>query len=147
MRNFNVKSKQWIEDIKKYGVIPNKTYSAYLPEIRPDLMPHLIRGLIDGDGWISYKSHSIGLCGNISLVEQVRDYMVNTLNVYNVKVIQTEPHLWMINWASYSEVIRICNYIYQDKSDCYIARKYNNFLKIASKYRDKFCDSQGTEPS
>ena len=67
-----------------------------MPLIKNDLMSHLIRGIIDGDGWIT-KRGQIGLCGNYQLVSQVKDYLVDTLNVYNVKIIQCKtPTLYMI---------------------------------------------------
>lgn len=43
--SFNIKRKVWVEDLSKYGVIPNKTKSVYLPSIREDLMSHLLRGI------------------------------------------------------------------------------------------------------
>lgn len=58
-------------DLSKFGVVPRKTSTTFLPEIKESLMPHLIRGLIDGDGWITEthtannKSHLvIGFCGS-----------------------------------------------------------------------------------
>lgn len=46
----SVKSKKWTEDLSKFGVIPNKTSTVYLPQLEDEMMPHLIRGMIDGDG-------------------------------------------------------------------------------------------------
>ena len=126
-----VKRHKWALDIAKYGVIPNKTRFAYLPRLDGTMMPHLIRGIIDGDGWISYKSPSIGICGNIELVTQVRDYLTKQLDIYHVKVVQIGPHLWMINWAAKKDILSIGNFIYKDKQDCYIERKYKNFLMIS----------------
>lgn len=126
----SVKRKKWVEDLKQYGVVPNKTSIAYLPKLDENMMPHLIRGLIDGDGWISYKSHSIGFCGNETIVNQVRDFIVQKLDVYKVKVLHTGTNLWMINWASIKDIRKIGEYIYQNKYDCYLKRKYDNFMNI-----------------
>lgn len=93
-------------------------------------MSHLIRGLIDGDGWISYKAHSIGFCGNYTLVSQVRSFLIYTLNVYPVAIIHSEPNLYQISWAGKQDVNTICNYIYMNKNDCYLERKFNNFMRI-----------------
>lgn len=130
LARFTVKRDSWVLDLSKYGVIPNKTSSVYLPTLDQSLMPHLIRGLIDGDGWITYKGHAIGFCGNDILTTQVRDFLVNTLGVYNVKVSRTEQNLWSILWCSKRDIKAIGDYIYQDKSDCYLIRKFNNFEKI-----------------
>lgn len=123
----SAKIKQYLS---KHNVYPNKTYSTTMPKIRNDLMPHFIRGLIDGDGWISVKSHQIGFCGSETLVTQVRDYLANILGVYKVKVLHPEQNLWQITWASKKDINLIGEYIYKDKQDCYLQRKYKNFMEI-----------------
>ena len=100
-----------------------------MPILNEEYMPHLIRGMIDGDGWISYKTHSVGFCGNEKCVTQLRDYLCVILNVYNVKVIK-HRNIYMVNWASRKDVKNICEYLYQNKKDCYIERKYQNYLNI-----------------
>lgn len=128
--SFAIKSKKWQEDLAKYGVIPNKTSTVTMPILSEELMPHLIRGLIDGDGWISFAAHQIGFCGNEQTVTQVKNYLVQKLKVYDVKVLHPENNLWQITWASQKDIELIGNYIYKDKQDCYLIRKFNEFLKI-----------------
>ena len=126
--SFGVKRKKWVDDLSKYGVIPNKTLTVTMPLLQDDLMPHLLRGLIDGDGWISNKG-KIGFCGNKETVTQVRNYLVNKLNVYNVSVVQCKSStLYMIQWANKRDYQKICEYIYQDKEKYYLQRKYKNYL-------------------
>lgn len=131
LSSFSVKRKRWVEDLSKYGVVPRKTDTVFLPEIDENLMPHLIRGLFDGDGWITYKGHAIGFCGNETLVTQVRDYLVNKLGVYRVKVIKNKNEkLWSITWSSKKDIKVIGEYIYKDKNDCFLKRKFDNYNKI-----------------
>ena len=125
-----VRSNIMAEDLAKYGVVPQKTSISEMPVLSTDMMPHLIRGMIDGDGWISFNSHQIGFCGNEKTVNQLKDYLVKTLNVYDVKVIHASENLWQITWASQKDIEKIGNYIYQNKDNCFLSRKYNNFLQI-----------------
>lgn len=127
---FHCKSPILKDDLSKYGVIPRKTSITYLPQLREDLMPHLIRGLIDGDGWISEKSHQIGFCGNHNIVTQVRDYLSFKLNIYPVKVLDIYENLSQITWASRKDITIIGNYIYNNPYNCLLIRKFNNFMKI-----------------
>ena len=129
-RTFQLRSKKWKDDLAKYGVVPQKTSISEMPILSTDMMPHLIRGMIDGDGWISFNSHQIGFCGNEKTVNQLKDYLVTTLNVYDVKVIHASENLWQITWASQKDIEKIGNYIYQNKDNCFLSRKYNNFLQI-----------------
>lgn len=93
-------------------------------------MPHLIRGLIDGDGWISFKGRQIGYCGNKECVTYLRDYLVENLNVYKVKVLNIKKNLWQVVWCSKKDIQLIGDYIYKDKQDCFLQRKYDNFNKL-----------------
>ena len=129
-RTFQLRSKKWKDDLAKYGVVPQKTSISEMPVLSTDMMPHLIRGMIDGDGWISFNSHQIGFCGNEKTVNQLKKYLVETLNVYDVKVIHASENLWQITWASQKDIEKIGNYIYQNKDNCFLSRKYNNFLQI-----------------
>ena len=129
-KGFKLKNSDWKKDLAKYGVVPQKTNTVGMPLLSQNLMPHLIRGMIDGDGWISYLGKSLGFCGNNKIVTQLHDYLVQELNVYNVKIIQTQPNLWQITWSAKKDIEKIGNFIYKDKNDCYLERKYDNFLKI-----------------
>ena len=123
---FNVSCSKWVDDLSKYGVIPRKTSTVEMPVLKKELMPHLLRGMFDGDGWIA-NGRQIGICGNQQCVTAVHDWLVKELNVYNTKVSQTGPHLWQTIWSSKKDFKTICDYLYKDKSDLYIARKYNKF--------------------
>ena len=125
-----VKCAQWKNDLSKYGMVPQKTYIADLPIIKELLMPHLLRGLFDGDGWISAKGHQIGFCGAEQMVIHVYEYLLNHLQLYPVKILHPEEHLWQIGWSGKSDIIKLGNYLYNDKNDCYLKRKYSNFLEI-----------------
>lgn len=127
---FSIKRKFWVNDLSKYGVIPNKTSTVFLPEVNENLMPHLLRGIFDGDGWITFKGHAIGLCGNEILTTQVRDYLVNKLGVFNVKVIKNNDNLWSVSWSSKRDIKLIGEFLYKDKKDCYLTRKFDNYTRI-----------------
>lgn len=131
---FSVKSKKLKADLAKYGMIPRKTFTAEMPILNEDMMPHLIRGLLDGDGWITkssnYNTQTIGFCGNEKMVTQVHDFLVKKLNLYNVKIIHAGINLWQCSWASKRDIIKIGNYIYNNKEQFYLKRKYQVFLEI-----------------
>ena len=129
-RTFQLRSKKWKDDLAKYGVVPQKTFISEMPVLSTDMMPHLIRSMIDGDGWISFNSHQIGFCGNEKTVNQLKEYLVKTLNVYDAKIIHASENLWQVTWASQTDIEKIGNYIYQNKDNCFLSRKYNNFLQI-----------------
>lgn len=130
---FRCKNRTWVEDLAIFGIVPRKSFVVPMPIIDKHLMPHVIRGLIDGNGWISPDGHQIGFCGNEYIVPQVRDFLVDEIGVYPVKILRTQPHLWQICWCGYQDFIAIGNYIFQDKGDCYLRRKYENYHKLITR--------------
>ena len=74
-----IRSNIMAEDLSKYGVVPRKSYSTYLPQVSKEMMSHLVRGIFDGDGSIMAKPspnndghnrflHSISFCGTHQLM-------------------------------------------------------------------------------
>lgn len=129
--SFNVRSKQWKHDLARYGCVPCKTFISYLPLIDDAMMPHMIRGLIDGDGWVSSKSHQVGFCGTKEIVTGMRDYLHTKLNVWHVKVLEVKPNtLWQITWASKRDIQKLFDYLYKDSGPYFLTRKYDQFKLI-----------------
>lgn len=136
-----IKCRQWKQALSKYGVVPRKTYITKMPVLDQTMMPHMIRGMIDGDGWIYYNQdknrHAIGFCGAQSAVTNLRDFLVQTLNVSHVKIMHVKQHLWSVLWSAKKDLLAIGQYIYKDKQNFYLTRKYDKFLDIKKKIRGK----------
>jgi len=78
-----IRSKIMIKDLMNLGVLSRKSLTTYFPEnIDHEYHPDVIRGLIDGDGWISSTTKEIGLCGNKELLFQVRDILTQELSIF-----------------------------------------------------------------
>lgn len=90
-------SQKMSNDLAKYGVIPNKTYTAYLPTVADKLMPHLIRGIFDGNGTVTKSRGAINFAfyGTEQLCSDVRDYLHKEIGAYLSKVSKsTCYHVW-----------------------------------------------------
>ena len=137
-----VRSNLMANDLAKYGVVPRKSYNTYLPQIPDEWMPHLIRGIFDGDGSISAKLnpkepnrfyHAISFCGTHQLMADISDYIFKELHL------KRKPNVYDYSDKSLSE-IKIRNikdmktfgdWMYHN-STIYLNRKrdiYNNFLE------------------
>lgn len=134
---FHFKSREVQIDLVKYGVVFRKTPITFFPFLRrhPEMMRHMVRGLIDGDGWISYKSHSIGICSaSYQFIYWFRKFIVDVLDVSSPSIIVNTHNrnvpLYSVQWRSKNDIYAIGRFIYIGKKDCYIHRKYNNWLKI-----------------
>ncbi len=129
---FKFKSKQTQNDLAKYGVVYRKTFTTFFPFLsHPEMMRHMIRGLIDGDGWISFKSHSLGICSaSYEFIYLFRFFMCKVLDVIEPTIIVQHDTLYTVVWHSKRDIYTIGRFIYIGKKDCFLERKYRNWLNI-----------------
>lgn len=126
-------SKQMCQDLKQYGLVPNKTFTIKMPTLHKNLMPHLLRGCVDGDGWISNKYHAIGFTGNYDMVSEFANAVSTICNVRKPKII-TNHSIHRVTWTRFVEVIAILEKLYGDTNGHRLQRKYDNFLSMKEKY-------------
>lgn len=126
------------KDLEQYGIVPRKSLITYLPtNIPDDLMRHLIRGLIDGDGSIRFVrpprrcEKYISLCGTHRLMQEVLDYL------YEHKIIKIHKQVYDYKNSSVSEfkisnkddIYSLGEWLYKDAT-IYLKRKkeiYDSF--------------------
>ena len=122
-------SREMSEDLSKYGVVPRKTRITYLPRVSDDLMPHLIRGIFDGDGTITIDKYGvahIAFYGSERLCNDISSYLHDTIGVNMNKVSKsTCYHVW---WGGKTPVKAIGNYLYKDCGKYYLPRKFDKFV-------------------
>ena len=134
-------STEMANDLKQYGVIPRKTSTVYLPILDDEYMPHLIRGMIDGDGCLTITHPkgrprlSISFCGNQQCVTQLRDFLSDTLSVKKNIVLQAGENLWQTAWSSKDDCFKICEYIYKDAT-IFLTRKKDKYLFALNDFKD-----------
>ena len=124
-------SQKMSDDLAQYGVVPGKTHLAYLPRVSADLMPHLIRGVFDGDGTVTKSQGSIRFAfyGTEQLCLGVRDYLHEKIGARIAPVSKsTCYHVW---WGKKSTVTDFYNLIYENCGDLYLHRKKDKFETVA----------------
>ena len=86
-----VRSNIMAEDLKQYGIVQRKSFSTYFPKTISDLyIPHLIRGILDGDGSVQFREnkrgggylHNISFCGSHQLMEDLSNIIFDSLNLF-----------------------------------------------------------------
>lgn len=128
--------------MSSYGITPRKTYNNKfeLPKdlISEKLYPHFIRGLIDGDGYIHYKTKDkicggyIELCLNSPLFTlQIMQYFLRYENVTKIKIIKNKGktcNWWVLKVLGGNKLIKeYYQKCYIDtNANFYLTRKYHN---------------------
>ena len=123
------------ETLAKYGIVPNKTkMTKHLPKIDLQWLPHFLRGLIDGDGWITQDKQGyfhIGFVSNYqSTCEDFKKYCnIITNNLCNAKITYKDKNTPCFQVQNKEAVKRLATALYKDNTIC-LSRKYQKAVLI-----------------
>lgn len=124
--------------LDELGLVPNKTYVPQWPVVPDEMLPHYVRGYLDGDGSVSQSEKRIV----ISFVCHVRSYLVwlsEIMSSWDIKcgsVIQDGGN-FRLRISSHRGAFSLYKKIYCDAT-LFLDRKRKS-MKIA---HDRFLDSK-----
>lgn len=122
-------SEEMADDLERYGVVPNKTWISYLPILNDDLMPHLLRGIFDGDGTVTidkkYGCPHFAFYGSEQICKDICDYLHEKIGLNKNKVSKsTCYHVW---WGGEAPSKNFSGYIYDNCGAFVLERKRQKF--------------------
>lgn len=136
-----MRSDKIASDLKKFGIVPNKTELTFFPILdKKDLMPHLIRGMIDGDGCVrstvnkhNKHVHVIDICGTPEVVKGMIDFIYDELNINSSKIYHYTETFCQSKWQNINSFFTLGDYIYKN-SHIHLERKRNAFIDFLNHY-------------
>ena len=131
-------SKQIKDDLEKYGIVPQKTFSLKFPKnLNKKYWIDFIRGYFDGDGCVSTAgAHAIRwqLCSATkNILEVIINFFEEEYKIPKVSIQEREGNnpLYTIQYSSVS-TRKIYDFLYSE--DClFLPRKKEKFQKICDK--------------
>jgi hypothetical protein len=118
-------SRRMADGLARFGVVPRKSHQTFLPILDEGMMPHLLRGLFDGDGTVSERSDGkllVGFCGSERLVAEVRMWLICRLGVSDNRIHENGT-IRFVQWSHREDVRRVAQYLYRD-AEFYLQRKF-----------------------
>ena len=137
-----------VKDLSKYSVIPRKSLNTIFPtNINHNMYPHLLRGIIDGDGSIAFYKRkdrpnsytkAVRLCqGNKEFLNNIIQFLHKEINTNIISLYQEKENLWSIAYRSNEDMLKVYNYLY-DNATIYMKRKKDKYdLIIEDKKKKK----------
>lgn len=123
-------SKKMVSDLRKLGLLREKSKTMMYPFLKTTMHRHFIRGLFDGDGSISRgKKISISFSGTIEIVMSIKIIMMNMFDVFDSKVSKTENNFSYVRWANKKDILNILDFMYKDSS-IFLDRKYKKYMEM-----------------
>src|SRR6478736_1961304 len=126
--------KKIIEDLSKLSIIPNKFHYSFFPDNPEELYPYFIRGVFEGDGTISQIGNGVyrvGFSGTFKLMSDILQVLIKKCDINSLKVSRVgkqTTHTLIIS-GSY-QALRVMNYLYKDRLDLVLKRKYEKIFSI-----------------
>lgn len=134
-----IRSKLLFDDLNNnFGVTPRKTYTCHFPDklCQNEYVRHFIRGIFDGDGWISYNKKnrkvSIGICGTYHLMKGCRDIINDNISFSdNSGNFYQKGKIWYLEYGGRNIVKEIILFLYKNCNERFLNRKKEIADKIA----------------
>lgn len=129
--SIELNSKILMEDLRKLGVVQNKSLILTFPDhILDKFMYDFIRGYFDGDGCI-YNSQGrimLNFVGSEDFCKGLCNFLELTLDIKITLPKQDKRgNSWYFYIFRIKDVIKFCEYIYSDKDCIKLSRKYEKF--------------------
>lgn len=121
--------KKMAQDLAKYGIVKNKTFTVTIPEMREKYIPYLLRGCFEGDGGISSTlrknryEYELAFTGNWNCVNKFNELLSRLIDC-KPKKIKKNHAIWRVRWSSIKEIKVIFNKLYNDELEHILLRKY-----------------------
>ena len=149
-----ISSNEIVNDLIKIGLSYRKTYENTIVNINKELMPHFIRGYLDGDGSIAYKDKTgdvnISISGYEYNMNKIKDFLMG-YNIFS-SFVEDKRKYTQTNTGKFGGLVitnKISKYaflklIYSNCEKYYLKRKYDNAHKFMEQIENsnKIMDKQ-----
>lgn len=134
-----ISDKRLVENVKRYRIVRNKTYTLQGPNLKEEekkYLPYIIRGIIDGDGCIfktSYGAPAFFICSaSENFIDWCKYTLENNLYMTNIGKKRSEAGLWRIESAEHYNIIKLLALVYDKPFG--MERKFNLLRKMFNDY-------------
>jgi hypothetical protein len=123
MACFTVRSLQMTADLTNHGVVPAKTFSLEWPNLDEPLLPHFVRGYVDGDGGFYFRKtrhpcgwHGFSVTGFDGFILRLQDYLMGGCELGRTKLSYRRPGkpIASLCYGGRQQVARIAGLLYAD---------------------------------
>lgn len=122
--------------LERLGCGNNKSLNLQFPNfISIDMMPHFIRGYLDGDGCISISNNrcAVSIIGSLDFVKSFIDYVKCKLNlIFHISFYKKNDSIADGYCNNRNDCLVFLDWIYKD-SKIHLDRKYKKYLELKDK--------------
>lgn len=137
MARFSIASLDLVKGVEKYGIVERKTQYCITPQLPPELMRHMYRGYVDGDGGLSlyqlrkWQNAALDVVGTESFLKDFALWLAaHAGSNPNVPLKSNNTTVIMnLRYGGLRQVSDILHVLYDDAT-VYLERKYQTAQDI-----------------
>lgn len=138
---FSIGCKKMAEDLKRQGIVENKTTILQPPKIDEKFYYDWIRGYFDGDGGLSYSEQTNRWQSYANSTQCVLDWIVQVMQLntkpFHQKHRNIFDNVWRIHFNGRINVYNFWNKLYKnDTATIFLQRKHDLFLKLKHTFEE-----------
>jgi DNA-binding Lrp family transcriptional regulator len=139
--HLSFRSEKMCNDLSKYGIVPNKTFTLDLPNIEKKFMHSYLLGLFDADGSIFYSKflrkgrnknteiYRFSITTNTKLCNQISDFLEKELNIkLSISSKKNTKNISIAQISKNKDMVYLSRYLYQNPNMGLLRKK----LKFAA---------------
>lgn len=121
----NVSRKKMVEDLSALGITEKKSLTVDFPPVPTEYLPHFIRGVIDGDGWVQDRGYVMNVTTG-SQTFAAKLHAVFNKGGLNGRIAEHDG-IYRVWVSGKDDVIRLGEWLYENPGDLYLPRKRARF--------------------
>jgi intein/homing endonuclease len=127
--SITIGNKKIHDDLVKLGFTSKKSCNEKPVVLPEELTRHYIRGIFDGDGWISFgpNHRDLGFGMGKEMLEYIKKIFEQYAKIKPTYDIKWFNSVWRYRISSKQEILKALEYMYKD-STIYLDRKYKKYL-------------------
>lgn len=136
---FKVWSSEWKQDLAKYGIVPNRTFTISPPSLLPkEYRIDYIRGFFDGDGTVyshNNKPYVSFISASKILLEWIRDELSDlgiTTESFSTTTLDSGNLFYRITYSRKNITKMLYNNFYKNPNALYLKRKKDKWDELNS---------------
>lgn len=134
-------NKEMVNNLKRLGVISNKTKILEGPKLMPEeekFLPYILRGIIDGDGCVSPTSYGSAQFYIVTASEKFADWLIDILTnkffLIDIHKRQNNEGIWRIETSNQFNIFKMIALVYDKPFG--MNRKYEKLRKTFRDYNN-----------
>ena len=125
LHTLSIHCKSMVEDLAAFSIGEKKSLTVGLPYLPAEYLPHFIRGVIDGDGWVQDRGYVMNVTsGSLKFSQALTDVFIS--EGLNARLAEDGPvyRIWV---SGKEDVLKLGEWIYEDCGDLLLERKRARF--------------------